>query len=253
MLCLGFKNTFGSEINHKTMKVEELAMFGKALEMPKEGLKAQQKVVFNLLKKEFGLFGMISLMININKQVKRIKNEFPEAIQTAKDIGKDMDKQAFMMGGLFYAIANKRGRKYAKIFMTNLIQKVAPVSMPAIYQLSDLVKCEGDVFDNYKKFNRAMFTEIDRIGTWKNSGFNETEDLLELKVTSCINVDLFNAIGCSELIAMGCDHDLAGYPLIEEATNSEFRRPCTLAKGGEYCHFKFYRKGFAPKEEFENK
>ena len=56
MLCLGFNNTFGSEINHKTMKVEELAMYGKALEMPKEGLKAQQKVVFNLLKKEFGLF-----------------------------------------------------------------------------------------------------------------------------------------------------------------------------------------------------
>ena len=54
---------------------------------------------------------MISLMININKQVKRIKNEFPEAIQTAKDIGNDMDKQAFMMGGLFYAIANKRCRK----------------------------------------------------------------------------------------------------------------------------------------------
>ena len=235
------------------MKVEELSMYGKALEMPKEGFKAQQKVVLNLLKKEFGLFGILSLMIGLRKHIKRIKKEFPEAVKKAKIVGKDMDKQVCMMGGLFYAIADKKGRKYAQKFMTDLIQKVAPVSMPAIYQLSDLIKCEGDVFDNYKKFNRAMFTEIDRIGTWKNSGFTETEDLLEFKVTSCINVELFNAIGCPELIAMGCDHDLAGYPLIEEATNSEFRRPCTLAKGGDCCHFKFYRKGFGPKGEFENK
>ena len=62
--------------------------------------------------------------------------------------------------------------------------------MPGIYQLSDLVKCEGDVFDNYKKFNRAMFVDIDRIGTWKNSGFKETDDLLEFKVTSCTNIEL---------------------------------------------------------------
>ena len=39
------------------MKVEELEMYGKALEMPKEALKKQMKVVFSLLKKEFGIFG----------------------------------------------------------------------------------------------------------------------------------------------------------------------------------------------------
>ena len=235
------------------MKVEELSMYGKALEMPKEGLKAQQKVVLNLLKKEFGLVGLIPLMIGIYKNIKRIKKEFPEAVQKAKTIGKEMDKQLCMMGGLFFAIAGKKGKTHAAEFMTNMMQSVAPVSLPAIYQLDELVKCEGDVFDNYKKFNRAMFVEIDRIGTWKNSGFKETDDLLEFKVTSCTNIELFEAIGCPEIGTLGCDHDLAGYPLIEDATNSEFRRPCTLAKGGDCCHFKFYRKGFAPKGEFENK
>ena len=73
-----------------------------------------------------------------------------------------------------------------------------------------------------------MFSEIDRIGTWKNSGFNETEDLLEFKVTSCVNVELFEAIACPELGTLGCDHDLAGYPLIEEAVQCEFRRTCTI-------------------------
>lgn len=45
------------------MKVEQLSQYGKALEMPKEGLKKQQKVVFNLLRKEFGLMGLLGLLM----------------------------------------------------------------------------------------------------------------------------------------------------------------------------------------------
>ena len=124
--------------------------------------------------------------------------------------------------------------------------------MPAIYQISDLVKCEGDVFDNYKKMNRALFNETNRMGTWKHDGFHETDDLLDFKVTTCVNIELWEAIDCPELNVLGCEHDLAGYPLIEEATQSEFRRHCTLAKGGDCCHFKFYRKGTAPITEYVN-
>jgi hypothetical protein len=219
------------------MRVEELSMYGKALEMPKEGLKKQMKVVLNLLRKEFGIFGLVKIMFSVRKHSKRITNEYPEAIKTAKTIGKKMDKQLTMLGALFFSIADKRGRRFSQEFMTRMFQNVAPVSLPAIYQLKDLVKCEGDVFENFKKYNHAMFTEIDRIGTWENSGFHETEDLLEFKVTSCMNVELFKAIGCPELCTLGCDHDLAGYPLIEEDVQCQFRRFCTIAKGGDCCHF----------------
>ncbi len=228
------------------MKVEELSMYGKALEMPKEGVRKQMKVVFNLLRKEFGILGLFGIMLGIKKHSKRITNEYPEAMDKANNIGEVIAKELTMMGALFSAIADKRGREYAKEFMTRMMQNIAPVSMPGIYQLNELVKCDGDVFDNFKKFNRAMFTEIDRVGTWNNSGFSETEDLLEFKVTSCANVELFEAIDCPELNTLGCDHDLAGYPLIEEAVQCDFRRPCTLAKGGDCCHFQFYRKGTAP-------
>ena len=91
-----------------------------------------------------------------------------------------------------------------------------------------------------------MFTTTDKMGTWKHNGFHETEDLLDFKVTTCANVELFEAIECPELNTLGCDHDLAGYPLIEEAVQCDFRRPCTLAKGGDCCHFQFYRKGTTP-------
>ncbi|NPE30102.1 L-2-amino-thiazoline-4-carboxylic acid hydrolase [Methanococcoides sp. SA1] len=233
------------------MKVEELSQFGKALTMPKEGIKKQEKIVFKLIYKEFGIIGMPGLIIKLFKEYNRIKKQFPEVMEYAKKIG--LDKQTCMMGGLFFTITAKRNREFAKVFITNLIQEVATVSIPAIYQVPELVKCEGDTFDNYKKFNRAMFETIDKMGVWKNDGFNETDDLLEFKVTSCANIEIFKKIGCPELSTIGCDHDLAGYPLINDITNSEFRRPCTLAKGDDCCHFHFYRKGTAPNVSFENK
>ena len=235
------------------MKVEELKMYGKALEMPKEALRKQGKITFNLIRKEFGINGMIVIMLSTRKHARRINKEYPAAVAKAKEISDVFAKELAMLGGLFSAIADRRGRKHAQEFINKLAHEVAAVSMPAIYQVNDLVKCEGDVFDNYKKMNRALFTTTNRMGTWKHDGFTETEDLLEFKVTTCANIELFEAIDCPELNVFGCEHDLGGYPLIEETTNSEFRRHCTLAKGGDCCHFKFYRKGTAPDDAHLNR
>ncbi len=125
--------------------------------------------------------------------------------------------------------------------------------MPAIYQIDELVQCEGDNFENFKKFNVAMFEAMDREGTWKTDAIVNEGDRLRINVISCANVELFSALGCPELGKLGCDHDLAGYPVILDRVGAEFRRPCTLAKGDDFCDFNFYRKGTAPPTEHLNK
>ena len=235
------------------MKVEELSQYGKGLEMPRETLKRQEKTLFNLLKREFGLFGMIGIGMRLMKHAKRLKKEHPDQVEIARSVGKDQDKQVIMMAALFHAIADKRGRKFGQDFMTKLIQTIAPISLPAIHQLDEVVKCEGDTFTNFKKFTRAMFEECDRLGSWKNDGFIDTEDCLEFKVTKCVNVELMEALGCPECKKLGCDHDLAAYPLMEDASQCEFRRPKTIADGDDYCHFFYYRKGTAPDTAHLNK
>jgi hypothetical protein len=234
-------------------KVEELSQYGKGLEMPRETLKKQQQLMFKLLKKEFGLFGMIGLGIRVMKHAKRLKKEHPDQVKIAASVGKDQDKQVIMTAALFFAIADKSGRKSGQEFMTKLIQTMAPITLPAIHQLDEVVKCGGDTFTNNKKFTRAMFEECDRLGSWKNDGFIDTEDCLEFKVTKCVNVELMEALGCPELKKMGCDHDLAAYPLMEDASQCEFRRPITIADGDDYCHFFYYRKGTAPDTAHLNK
>ena len=65
----------------------------------------------------------------------------------------------------------------------------------------------------------------------------------------CANVEMAHAFDVPELAPIGCDSDLAGYAAIVEEVNTEFRRPCTIAKGSDHCKFLFYRKGTAPDTE----
>jgi len=115
--------------------------------------------------------------------------------------------------------------------------------MPAFYQIDDLVKCEGDTFDNFVKFNIAWFNAMNDEGTWIVDEITEEKDKLTIIVTECANCKFGKAFYCPEIAKLGCDHDLAGYPIILDRVNAEFRRPHTIAKGDKYCDFHFYRKG----------
>ena len=89
------------------MKVENLEMYGKALEMPTEGQRKQMKIVFNLLRKEFGIIGILGIVKGVNNHAKRIRREYPEAVKKARGISEVFEKDLTMMGSLFSAIADK--------------------------------------------------------------------------------------------------------------------------------------------------
>ena len=107
--------------------------------------------------------------------------------------------------------------------------------------------------ENFKKFNIALFERTTRDRTWVMENFEDTKDKLTLKITTCANVELFTELGVPELGKFGCDHDLAGYPAIEDDVECEFRRMCTIAKGDDCCVFEFYREGTAPDNAHLNK
>ena len=116
------------------IKVEELEMYGKALEMPKEAVKKQMKIVFHLMRKEFGILGIPGLAIGISKHSKRIRTQYPEAIKNAKEISNMIEKELVMMGDLFSTIADKKGRIRAKEILVEMMRKAAATSLPALYQ-----------------------------------------------------------------------------------------------------------------------
>ncbi len=150
------------------------------------------------------------------------------------------------MTALFDVLVASEGREGAYDVTKAVLQGVAPTSMKGLYQSDDLARCEGDRFENFKRFHLALFDNSQQL--FPNTHTDEG-DLFTSTVTQCGNVEVFTALGAPELGKLGCDHDLAGYPAIADRHGFEFRRPTTIAKGGDVCRFRFYRAGMAPNTE----
>jgi hypothetical protein len=233
-------------------KVENLERFGKSLmDIPKEAFKGQSKIMFAAFREKFGLLGLIPFTFCVLRERSNILKRYRKQHKELRELSPEGAKEIIVMIAIFNAIATNESREAAYEFVKGIFQTIALTSLPALYQLSDLVKCEGDVFDNYKKFNIAMFKAGDR--DFHVREIEEHNDRLRIVVDRCLNVEAGKLFDCPEIAMLGCDHDLASYPYVDPVVNSEFRRPCTLAKGDSYCDFNFYRKGFAPQGAFENK
>lgn len=235
------------------MKVEELSRYGRSLGLPREAQKKQIGIVLSALRERYGLFGMVPFFLRVLVQQSRIRRANPDLVAKAHEIGPEVAREMVLLTALFQVAARRDGRQEAYEFLKRIFQRVAVHSMPALYQIDELEHCEGEPFENFKKFNVALFEAMDRQGTWSSESIEDHGDRLRIKVTTCANVELFSALGCPELGRLGCDHDLAGYPVILDRVRAEFRRPSTLAAGDGFCDFNFYRKGTAPPTEHLNK
>ena len=236
------------------MKVEELKQFGANLEMPREAVKQQGKIMFRALRQRFGILGTLGILRDTWVNQRRLRRDYPETGRKAAAISDIIEKELFTFSAMFLALAKRLGREEAyEFFKAKVMNEIAQTSMGLIYQVEDLKKCEGDVFENFKKFNIALFQRTTRDGSWHMESHTDDPDKLTINVTTCANVELFGELGVPELGKFGCDHDLAGYAAIEDDVDCDFRRFCTIAKGDDSCVFEFYRKGTAPDNAHLNK
>ena len=78
---------------------------------------------------------------------------------------------------MFLALAKRLGREEAyEFFKTRVMNEIAQTSMGLIYQVEDLKRCEGDTFENFKKFNIALFQRTTRDGTWHMESHTDDPD-----------------------------------------------------------------------------
>ncbi len=229
-------------------RVEDLERYGKGIDdMPKRLLARQGWILMSELRRRYGVRGLVLMAMAITKERRAIQRAHPEVVtELRREWGSGAVSEALVMTALFNVLAPIEGREGAYAVAQGTFEEIAPQSMAFLYQSDDLARCEGDRFENFKEFHVAMFDNSQKL--FPNVQSDEG-DLFTTTVTKCGNVEVFNALGCPELGRLGCDHDLAGYPAIADRHGFEFRRPTTIAKGGDACRFRFYRQGTEPATE----
>jgi len=229
-------------------RVEELAQYGTAIDDLPKGLMARQAGVFLLeLRRRYGTLGLVRMIPPIIRERRHLVRAHPDTVAALRsEWGSGAVQEALGMSALFNVLVPIEGREGAYGVTRRIFERVAPFSMKALYQSDDLAQCEGDRFENFKRFHLELFDHSQQL--FPNTQTDEG-DLFTSTVSRCGNVEVFTALGCPELGRLGCDHDLAGYPAIADRHDFEFRRPTTIAKGGDVCRFRFYRAGTAPETE----
>lgn len=232
------------------MKVEELTSYGKAFDhLPLKAQLLQAKVMFSELIKKFGLFGIVGFLRRLNKRKKCLIKQYDDTIKKDfSEVPSSAMKELYMMGALYYTLSDIDGKEEAYDFIRGIIHKIGPTVHGIFYAINDLKKCKGDIYTNFCKLNRSIFENSGKKGFYDVEEIKDSENLQYVRVTKCLNVDLFTILGCPEMARIGCDFDISGYApeALGNEVNLDFRRPHTLVNGDKSCEFYYYRKEHAP-------
>jgi len=208
-------------------------------------------IVFRTLRKRFGLITTIFILFKswwIGREI--VKNN-ADGMKKILAYSKHSAREFPLLAGMFLAVSERMGdrrRAYDEIFK-KIIEENSIVSMPDLYEVDKLEKF-NDPFEAFKEYNFGLF---DGEVNFPIDEFIDDGDHFHFRVTRCIQTEIAHDFAVPELAELGCDHDCAGYPIIEDRVKSVFRRSETIAKGGRFCNFNFYRQGCEPKELVENK
>ena len=236
-------------MNHQ---VTQLSSYGQAFDhMPLKAQILQMKVMFSELQNKFGGLGTLRFIGKIIKTQSQLKNKYGETIKTQfADVPTSAITELYMMTAMYLALAEMEDKEQAYEFVKGIFQKIGPTAHETLYNIQGLLQCEGDVFTNFCQLNRSIFESSARKGFYDIAELQDTENLQLIKLTKCLNVNAFSALGCPELARLGCDIDIAGYApeAMGNKVQLDFRRPCTIAKGSAVCEFYYYRQGHAPED-----
>jgi hypothetical protein len=252
-LVKAYQNDVKKQQRRYVMRVENLDRYNKSFgDAPKELIKIMQKELLGKLRKKFGIFGVIKFFIMVLGERTKMKKKYADDYKRLKRTvpNPKLIDEFVLFASVFNALLKyHKSRDDAYENLKELLKGVWKESLMLMYQVEDLLKCEGDIFENYKKMNMGCFKSSSIEYNVKE--IVDEENHLNIVVDKCLNVELADTFGVPELGKIGCDHDIIAFPPVEEKTNSVFRRPCNLAKDGKNCDFHFYRKGFEPEGSYE--
>ena len=104
------------------MKVEELQRFGASLEMPKEIVKRQGRVMLRALRRRFGILGMLGIFKDTWVNQRRLRRDNPETRRKAAAISEIIETELFTFSAMFLALAKRLGREEAyEFFKTRVL------------------------------------------------------------------------------------------------------------------------------------
>ncbi|RDZ96006.1 hypothetical protein DEQ92_21575, partial [Haloferax sp. Atlit-6N] len=176
------------------------------------GRRHMPRIVLRAVRKEFGVLkGIVFLALSLVRSV-LVKRRNPEGMRLAADYSSEFANDFPMIVGMYETHSNWTDADEAYGFLRTIVQTSAQYQMYDLYPVEELQEFT-DPFEAFKRYNYGIFADDDN---YPMEEFVDEPNHCQIMVGSCANVQIAHAFGYPELAKLGCDHDLAGYPLIED-------------------------------------
>jgi len=232
------------------MKVEDLPSYKLAFDhMPLQAVLLQVLITLRELRRRFGVIGSMRFLVRLVRKKRDLVEKYGEVVQERfAGVPASAIAELYTLSAIYSLLAESESKEDAYDFIAEIFHEIGPTAHASVYDVKRLKLCEGEIFRNFCKLNRAIFENSAGKGFYRVEEIQDKEHLQYVRLTKCLNVDAFSTLGCPELARLGCEIDRAGYApeAIGDQVELDFRRPSAIAKGGASCEFYYYRKGHAP-------
>lgn len=194
------------------MKVENLPSYKIAFDhMPLKAVILQVFVTLRELRRRFGMFGSMRFVVRLVRKKRDLVEKYGEIVRERfTGVPASGIAELYTMAAMYFLLAESEGEEYAYKFIEAIFHEIGPTAHASLYDVERLKECEGEIFPNFCKLNRAIFENSAGKGFYRIGEVRDRENLQYVRLTKCLNVDAFSTLGCPELARLGCEIDRAG-------------------------------------------
>ncbi len=236
----------------RASSVEDLPVFGTAFDhMPRRGQLLLARSMLSGLVARCGVLGALGVLGRALARRSRLERSLGDSLRAEfPNVPRSALGELLLFAALYEVLTDAHDRETAYEIILDLFRPIGPGVHAALYDIDRLLEIGGDPYANFCALNRSFFESSAAKGLYEIEEIRETRDLQYVKLTTCLNVDVFSAIGYPELARIACVMDIAGYGPegLAPRVGLDFRRPKTIMRGDDACEFYYYRAGAAPAE-----
>jgi hypothetical protein len=226
------------------MKVEELKNYGRPysetmVRLPQPVQRRIKKESFRVVRQHLGFLGNLRLMILARREKKRLQGVDLTSVREKGLTSELFIEQTIHNTALFSAMARITGTEGAVAIYYQIMDKVSILMNEAILPSTDQLRGMENDFKAFRDYLMAFFAAEKEAGLHDYEVAEESDRAIALNVTYCAFFEIPRLCGIVEACDPSCYSDEVFFPGYLEPLGVRFVRTKTLARGGDFCDFRF--------------
>lgn len=229
------------------MKIKELKNYGKSLSemtgsMPEEESKKRNALSLKVLKKHLGLFNLMRFMISAAAERRRMSKQDLSSIRDQGLTDETFIKSQVRFAAMFSAMSKIVGSEKTLEIFYEMMEAIAPQSFTSILPApEDYERC-SDSWVAWREYFLAMAEADKKAGCHAFEVVEDSDDVFQINSTYCAWCEIPKQLGVAAACLPSCYADEVYFPDALQPLDINFKRTTTLARGGDFCDFRFERR-----------